>query len=438
MEKVDHIVCGEYVITVNAEHDVIRDGCVVVKGNKIIETGAFEDISGRYAADNLLSGEGKAVLPGLVNTHTHAAMVLMRGMADDLPLREWLERHIWPVENRWLGPEFIGDAVGLACLEMLKAGITAYNDMYFFEDVATEATKRLGMRAVLGAGILDFPTKTTSGAEECLRKAERFISGWKADELITPAVAPHSTYTCGPGTLKRVRDIAFEHDVSVHIHLSETEWEVNEVKGKYGKTPGEFLESVGFLNEKVLAAHGVWLTEKEIEVLAKRNVGVSHCVESNLKLASGIAPVPAMLKAGIKVTFGTDGAASNNDLNIISEMSTAAKLHKAVSKDPTMLDAKTVLLMATRWGAEALGLNAGSLEPGKAADIIVIDLKKPHLTPIYNIYSHVVYSMRPSDVETVVVNGKVVVDGGKLLTADEDEILDRAKRWGEKIKKGDQ
>jgi 5-methylthioadenosine/S-adenosylhomocysteine deaminase len=358
----------------------------------------------------------------------------MRGMADDLPLREWLEGHIWPVENRWLGPEFIEDGVSLACLEMLKAGVTSFNDMYFFEDVAACAVKKIGMRAVLGAGVIDFPTRTTTGAEDCLRKAESFIGEWRGDSLITPAIAPHSAYACGPDTLRRTMDLAIRHDAPVHIHLSEAEWEAAEIKGKYGKAPAKYLEGIGFLNKNVLAAHCVWLTEEEIEAIADNGVAVSHCVESNLKLASGIAPVPAMLKAGIKVTFGTDGAASNNDLNILSEMSTAAKLHKAVSKDPTALDAGTVLAMATRWGAEALGLDAGSLEPGKEADIVAFNIDRPHLVPLYNVCSNAVYSLRPSDVETVMVSGRVVVDGGRLVSADEDEILFKAKAWGRRIR----
>jgi 5-methylthioadenosine/S-adenosylhomocysteine deaminase len=365
-------------------------------------------------------------------------MALMRGMADDLPLKEWLNRHVWPTESRWLAADFIKDGVELACLEMLKAGITTYNDMYFFEGAAAEAAKGLGMRAVLGAGILDLPTKVTTGAEDCLRKAEEFITRWKGDALITPCVAPHALYTCGPETLKKSKEIAKRHGVGVHIHLSETEWELYETKKKHGLTPVKYLEGLGFLNERVLAAHCVWVSDEEIDILSERKVGVSHCVESNLKLASGIAPVAKMLRAGIRVSLGTDGAASNNDLNILSEMSTAAKLHKAVSRNPTVLDARTVLGMATLRGAEVLGLGAlcGSLEQGKAADVVALNIDKPHLVPVYNIYSHMVYSVRASDVETVMVNGRVVVDGGRLLTADEGEIMARARQWGRKIKEG--
>jgi 5-methylthioadenosine/S-adenosylhomocysteine deaminase len=436
MEVVDYIVHGDYLIPVDEKHNVIEGGAVAVKHNRIVEVGPYLELSKKYKADVLIGGDKKVVLPGLINTHTHAAMVLMRGMADDLPLMQWLEGHIWPVESEWLSPEFIEDAVRLACLEMLKAGVTTFSDMYFFEDTAAASAKGLGMRAVLGAGILDLPTKTTSGAEDCLRNADEFIPKWKGDDLVVPAVAPHSVYACSPDTLDRTLDIAHKHDILVHIHLSETEWEVAEVRKKYRETPGKFLEDHGFLSERVLAAHGVWLTEEEIEIFAHRHVGVSHCPESNLKLASGIAPVPQMLKAGIKVSLGTDGAASNNDLNILSEMSTAAKIHKAVSGDPTAVDAKTVMSMATSWGAENLYIkDLGVLQQGNKADIVVMDIDKPHLTPVYNIYSHMAYAMRASDVHTVMVDGKVVVKDGKLLTADEEEIKRKANEWGEKIKR---
>jgi 5-methylthioadenosine/S-adenosylhomocysteine deaminase len=437
VQTVEHILRGEYVITMGPL-DVIDDGALAVKDGRIISVGPYEEISRAYNAEHVTEGSGRAILPGLINTHTHAAMALMRGMADDLPLKEWLNRHVWPTESRWLAADFVKDGVELACVEMLKAGITTYNDMYFFEDTAAEAAKGLGIRAVLGAGIVDFPTKVSTGADDCLRKAEEFIARWKGDALITPCIAPHALYTCGPETLKKSKEIAKRHGVGIHIHLSETEWEVYETKNRHGLTPGKYLEGLRFLGDNVLAAHCVWVTDEEIEILSERKVGVSHCVESNLKLASGIAPVAKMLRAGIRVSLGTDGAASNNDLNVLSEMSTAAKLHKAFSRNPTVLDAKTVLQMATLRGAEVLGLGGlcGSLEAGKAADIVTINMDKPHLTPVYNVCSHMVYSVRASDVESVMVNGKVVVEGGRLLTADEGQIMARARQWGSKIKAG--
>jgi 5-methylthioadenosine/S-adenosylhomocysteine deaminase len=435
MQSVDYIIHADYVLPIDESLAVIKDGAIAVKGTKILKVGTSQEIFQKYTARNIINGKRKVVFPGLINTHTHAAMVYFRGIADDLPLKEWLENHIWPAENKWLSPEFISDAVELACLEMLKGGVTTYNDMYFYEDAAGETTKRIGMRAVLGVGLLDFPTKSASTTEEYFANAESFIKGWKGDNLITPCIAPHALYSCGPDTLRRARRVADTYDIPIHIHLSETKWEVEEIRDRFGMSPVEYLESLGFLDERVLAAHCVWLTDHEIEILAKKKVGVSHCIESNLKLASGIAPVVRMLMSGVKVTFGTDGAASNNDLNIMSEMSTAAKLHKAVSEDPTALDAKTALLMATRWGAEVLGLGAitGSIEKGKAADLVMANLNKPHLTPMYNAYSHIVYSMRPSDVEMVMVDGKIVVNDGKLMTADESEILSKAKKWCEKI-----
>jgi 5-methylthioadenosine/S-adenosylhomocysteine deaminase len=435
--RVDSIVRGEYVLPIDDAFTVIPDGAVAVSEGKIADVGTFERIVSAYEPGSIIGGKGRVVIPGLVNTHTHAAMVYFRGLADDLPLKEWLENHIWPAESRWLTPEFVSDAVELACLEMLKAGVTTYNDMYFFGDAAGASTKRIGMRAVLGAGILDFPSAAGNTPDEYLEKAERFVVQWKDDELVTPCLAPHSAYTCCPETLREAKALAEQFEVPLHIHLSETQWEVGEIMGRYKRKPVEHLEDIGFLDERVLAAHCIWVEDNEIELLARRNVGVSHCMESNLKLAAGFAPVVAMLAAGVKVTFGTDGAASNNDLNVLSEMSTTAKVHKALSNNPTVLDARTILLMATRWGAEVLRLGSkiGSIEKGKMADMTVINLDKPHLTPLYDVYSHIVYSAMASDVETVMVNGRIVVDDGRLVHGDECEIMNKARRWGEKIGK---
>jgi 5-methylthioadenosine/S-adenosylhomocysteine deaminase len=436
LQKVDYIICGDYVLPMDEKLAIIEKGAVAVKEKQILAVGKADEILKRYTSGNIMEGKGRVVMPGLINTHTHAAMVYFRGIADDLPLTEWLNKHIWPAENKWLSPEFISDAIELACLEMLKGGITTYNDMYFFEDAAGEAAKRIGMRAVLGSGILDFPSVSAKTTDEYLDNAERFVHNWKGDELVTPCIAPHALYTCGTETLKKSKAMAGKLDVPLHIHLAETRWEVEEIKLRYKMRPVEYLAELGFLDETVLAAHCIWLENNEIELLAKHKVGVSHCMESNLKLASGFAPVATMLAAGVKVTFGTDGAASNNDLNILSEMSTTAKVHKALSNNPTVLDAKTIVLMATRWGAEALGLGSkvGSLEKGKIADIISINLAKPHLTPIYNIYSHIVYAAMASDVDFVMVNGKIVINNGRLLTADETEILFKAQQWCEKIR----
>jgi 5-methylthioadenosine/S-adenosylhomocysteine deaminase len=435
MTRVDTIVRGDYLLPMDEDVTVIRDGAVAVKDGRILDTGSHEELSRRYEAVRVLGGRGKAVLPGFVNTHTHAPMVFMRGLADDLPLKEWLEENIWPTESRWLSGEFVTDAASLACLEMLKAGITSFCDMYFFEDEVGSVAKSMGMRALLGAGILDFPTKLTMCADDCLENAERLIEKWKGDEFISTSIAPHSAYGCGAETLGKVLDMAERHGVLMQIHLAETRWEVEEIRKNHGKTPVMHLDSVGMLGKGLVAFHCIWVSEEELSLLAEKNVGVSHCVKSNLKLASGIAPVARMLEKGVRVSLGTDGAASNNSIDIMSEMSTAAKLHKAISEDPTVLRAPTALKMATRWGAEVMGMgDVGSLAPGKAADLIVVNLDKPHLSPLYSICSHLVYSARPEDVEDVMVGGKVVVEGGRLVTADEEEILAKAQWWGRKIR----
>ncbi|TAN43874.1 MAG: amidohydrolase [Nitrospirae bacterium] len=419
----------------NSAMDVLKNGAVAVLNKKIVDLDAAEVILEKYSSPEIISGEGRVVMPGFINTHTHAAMVYFRGLADDLPLKEWLENHIWPAEGRCLSPEFVYDAVELACLEMLKSGTTTFSDMYFFADSTAKAAVKMGMRAVVCSGVVDFPTVTGSNADDYLNSAERFINDWSDDALIRPGIAAHSAYTCSPDTLKKICRLSDKCFVSRQIHLSETEWEVSEIISRYGKRPAVHLDNTGFFDGRSVAAHCVWVDAGEIDILAKKGVGVSHCIESNLKLASGIAPVPAMLKAGAAVSFGTDGAASNNDMDLISEMSTAAKVHKAVSKDPTVIDAATALRMATIGGAKALGMDGeiGSIEKGKYADLVAVNLKKPHLTPLYSIYSHMVYSLRASDVETVMVNGRIIIDKGRLILKDEDEILKKAGEWAQKV-----
>lgn len=435
MRDIDILVSGEYVLPVDEGFSVINDGAVAISGGRILEVGLENELRTKYRAEAELGGKLRAILPGLVNTHTHVPMVYFRGMADDIPLKSWLEEHIWPAEGAWLGDEFCHDASLLSALEMVKAGITTYNDMYFFGDAIARATRKIGMRGVVGAGILDFPSKSASTPEEYLSNAEALINNWKDDDLIVPCVAPHAPYTCSPENMTRSRELAEKYDVPLHVHLSETRWERDEIRSRYGKAPAELLDSIGFLSERVVAAHCVWLSDEEIEIMARSGATVSHCIESNLKLASGIAPVVKMMDAGVRVTLGTDGAASNNDLSMFSEMSTAARVHKAVAADPTVMDSRTVLMMATRMGAEALGLGnvAGSLEPGKAGDLIVVNLDRPHLTPLYDVCSHLVYAASAADVESVVIGGRLIVEEGRLKTAQEEEILGMARQWKKKI-----
>jgi 5-methylthioadenosine/S-adenosylhomocysteine deaminase len=435
MQKADYIICGDYVLTMDAKFETIRYGAVAVKGNAIAEVGKADALLRKYPETKVIKGQNRALLPGLINTHSHAAMVFFRGLADDLPLREWLEQYIWPAEARWLSPEFVRDATELACLEMLKAGVTTYNDMYLFGDSTAEAARSLGMRAVIGAGVIDLPTVVAATVDEYLANAERFIEKWKGDDLISTCLAPHAAHTCGTETLRRSKKLAERLDVRLHMHLSETSWEVDNIIARHSKRPVEYLDSIGFLDEKLTAAHCVHVDDDEIGILAKRGVSVSHCIESNLKLASGIAPVPNMIKAGVTVSLGTDGAASNNDMNILSEMTTAAKVHKAFADDPTVMDSRTALLMATRWGAKALGLagRIGSLEKGKMADLIRMRLDKPHAYPLNDIYSHLAYSALASDVDMVMVNGKLLLQDGRPLIADESAILGKARLWQERI-----
>lgn len=414
----------------------IRNGAVAVKGNVIEAVGTAEEVEKEYSGSRVIAEMDSVMIPGLINTHTHAPMVYFRGMADDMPLKEWLEGHIWPAEEKWLGHEFVRDAAELACLEMVAAGVTTYNDMYFYGSSSAGSVHKVGMRAVLGAGVVDFPTTVAETTDGYIEKAVSFINEFRNDPLVVPSIAPHAPYTCGPDTYKKVIKVAEKYDVPIHTHLSETEWEVGEVQRLYGKRPVEHLESIGCLNGRMVAAHCIWVNEREMELLSRSEVGVSHCVESNLKLASGIAPVAELIRKGVRVTFGTDGAASNNDLDILSEMSTAAKLHKAVSGDPTVLDAKTALFMATRHGAEVLGLGnrLGRIKTGYLADIVVLDLTAPHLAPLYNVYSHIAYSAKSSDVKHVMINGRMVLQDRRALCCSQDEIIGRARRWAKKIR----
>jgi len=431
------IVRAQHVITMNKKDEIIENGAVVVEDGKIADIGEFSEILKKYKNSIPIYGNSNsALIPGFINTHTHAAMVLFRGIADDLPLKQWLTEHIWPREAKFLSEEFVYDGTLLACLEMLKSGTTTFNDMYFFTESIAKAAKNAGIRAVVGQGVLDFPTASGKGADDYLKKASEFIEKYINDELIVPAVAPHAIYTCSRETLLKSKELALKNNVPIHIHLSETFQEVEESINKHGVRPVKYLDSIGFLEGKISAAHCVWLDEEEIEIMAKHNIGVSHCIESNLKLSSGIAPVAKMVRKGVKVSMGTDGAASNNNLDLLEEISIAAKVQKGITADPTVLDVKTCMKMLTIWAAESLGIEkeTGSIEVGKRADIILMNLRKPHLQPIYDIYSTIIYSAKASDIEDVFVNGVPVILNGRHQFIDEDEIIDKALWWAERIK----
>ena len=436
MTNCDYIIKGDYIVTMT-EAGVLEDAAIAVSGDCIVDMGTAEEIGSNYSADRTIGGKGRAVMPGLVNTHTHSPMVLMRGLADDMPLKQWLEQHIWPAENKWLSEDFVRDAARLACLEMIRSGTTAFCDMYFFEGVVAEVASEMGLRSVLTAGVIDFPTHTTTGPDDCLKKARANIDRFSGNDLVKAGIGLHSPYTCSPETIGKAIALAKEHDVLLSIHLAETQWEVDEILKLHKTTPAMHLDGLGFFDDtRTLSSHCVWLTPDEIALMADKGSSVSHCAESNLKLASGIAPVPEMLSAGLNVSIGTDGAASNNDLDMMGEMSTVAKLHKATSGDPTALDAPTALRMATTDGARAIGLaGVGVLKKGMKADIAVIDMLKPHLSPVYNVLSHIVYAAKSSDMESLMVNGRLLLDEGRIDCADEADIINRASEWGRKIKK---
>jgi 5-methylthioadenosine/S-adenosylhomocysteine deaminase len=365
-------------------------------------------------------------MPGLVNSHTHAAMTCYRGMADDLPLMEWLNHFIFPAEAKSSGDQVYWSTL-LACAEMIRSGTTTFCDMYLFEDRVAHAAKQAGMRALVGEVLYDFPSPHYGPIEKGLEFTESLIQFWQKDPLIRVAIEPHAAYTCSPDLLKSCRQMADRYGVPLIIHLSETQSEIEEVSIKYGKRPVDHLENLGLLSSSLIACHCVWLTEEEMDLLARREVRVVHNLESNLKLASGVAPVPELLSRGVVVGLGTDGCASNNNLDLFQEMDFVAKVHKAKRLDPTVMPAQTVLEMATLGGARVLGMEKeiGSLEVGKKADVIVLDMNRPHLQPVYNIVSQLVYSATGADVREVIIDGKIIMENRKLLTLDEEKILER-------------
>jgi 5-methylthioadenosine/S-adenosylhomocysteine deaminase len=433
--KYDYLIKDCAILTLDKNLRVFERGFIAIKRSKIELIGEESSLPAEISAKEIIEAENMLAMPGLINAHTHAAMVYFRGLADDIPLKEWLEKHIWPAEAKHVNPTFIKEAVKLAALEMIKSGTTAFCDMYFAEDVAAESLREIGIRAFLGEGILDFPTPITKSPEESMKRIEKFARDYKGDELITPVVAPHAPYTCSEETLKKAANLAEKLSLPLHIHLAEEEWELKKFKKEREMSPVAYLESIGFLRSNLSAAHVNWVDEKDIEILSKTKTAVVHNPESNMKLATGISLVPEMLQEGVKVALGTDGAASNNNLDMFGEMATAARLHKIAKRDPQTITALDVIKMATLGGAKALGAEKeiGSLEEGRKADIILIDLQKPHLTPIYNYYSHLAYSAISSDVDTVIINGQIVMRNRKILTVDEEEILEKARRFAEKI-----
>lgn len=434
-DEADLLLTGEILLPMNGRGP-IEKGSVAIKGGSILAVGSRADLLKGFNPLKELNLAGHLIMPGLINTHTHAAMSLFRGLADDLPLMEWLNNYIFPAEKH-IDAELVNLGTKLACLEMIRSGTTTFKDMYLFEEAVAQAASDMGIRAVAGEVLYDFPSPNYgpigAGFEYTLRMIER----WKTHPLINAAVEPHSPYLCSPDLLKRANEIALNTDSMLILHVSETKDEVKTIKERFGTTPIRHLERLGVLGPHVLAVHCVWLDDEEIRILAKHQVKVAHCPESNMKLAAGIAPIPHMLDAGVCVGLGTDGCASNNNLDLFQEMDSAAKLHKVHTFDPTVMNARTVLEMATVKGACALGLGdkTGSLEPGKKADIIAIDIDQPHLLPLYNIPSQLVYAALGADVDTVIINGKVLLYNRQFTQCDPQGIIDEANKWAKKIKK---
>jgi 5-methylthioadenosine/S-adenosylhomocysteine deaminase len=432
--EADLLLINGIVLTLDRSDQRFDPGGVAIRNEEIVAVGPAETIRAVFQASKTLDVTGCVVLPGLINGHTHAAMTIFRGLADDLPLMEWLHQHIFPAERK-LTEEWVYWGTLLACAEMILSGTTTFCDMYLFEHKVAEAARAAGIRALVGEVLYDFPSPNYGPVEKGLEFTESLIHQWEGDPLVKIAVEPHTLYTCSPPLLKRCHELAERCNVPLITHLSENEAEVEEILKRYGRRPVAHLESLGMLNPRLIADHCVALDDSDMELLAGRGVEVVHNPESNMKLASGIAPVPRLLELGVNVALGTDGCASNNDLDLFGEMDTCAKLHKVGTLDPTVLAAGTVLRMATQNGAKALGLEGktGELSLGKWADIIVVDFRRPHLTPLYKPVSHLVYAARGSDVRHTIIHGRLVMEDRRLLTLDVDEVMDRVRSFARSV-----
>ena len=434
-EPVDLLVLGGTIVTMDQTRRVIEDGGIAISNGRIMAIGSRAEIERGYTSRQRVSAAGKVITPGLINGHTHVPMVLFRGLADDLDLQEWLTKYIFPAEAKNVTEEFVrvGSRLGLA--EMIRGGTTTFCDMYYFEDAIADETAKAGVRGILGETIIDFPVADNKTNAEGMAYVEKFVARWKGHQLIIPAIAPHAPYTVSEQHLKAARAFADRTGAPIVIHISETKREVDDSVKDKGASPIAYLDRIGFLNERVIAAHVVWPQGTDIAILKRRGVGVVHNPQSNMKLAAGVAPVPKMMSENLLLGLGTDGAASNNDLNMWEEMDTVAKLHKVFSGDPKVISAQQAFELATIRGAQALHLEKeiGSLEKGKRADLLVINRDTLNQIPLYNVYSDLVYATKASDVETVIINGRVVMRNRRLLTLNETTVKNDARAFRDKI-----
>ena len=436
-QSVDLIVAGDYVVMMDEGQQVVKDGAVAVDDGRIVAVGPRAEFGSKYRSREKLDGAGKVVMPGLVNGHTHAAMTLLRGIADDIELIEWLQKYIFPTEVRFVDAEFVRVGTELACWEMIRGGTTTFVDMYYFPDAVAEAVESCGIRVLVAASVIDQKSPDAANGADSLAKAIDFARRWKGkDDRIIPIIGAHSVYTIKPELLRQIRAAASELGVPISIHVSESRFEIDTTRRNYDTTPVHLLEDIGFLDSGTIAAHVVWPEEDEIPLLAQRRVGVIHNPSSNMKISSGISPVAKMLAAGVRMGLGTDGPATNNDLDMWEEMRLAAFLQKVSTMDPKVVPARTALDMATRGGAEAIGLGEeiGSLTVGRRADLIQVSLDDVHFVPMYDVVSHLVYVADEQDVTSVVVGGRVLMRDGRVLTVDERRVRSEANALAARIK----
>jgi 5-methylthioadenosine/S-adenosylhomocysteine deaminase len=436
VRQVSLVITNGIVVTVDGGNRVITPGAVAIDGTDIVAVDSADSIRRQFRGRETIDASGQVVMPGLVNTHTHAPMVLFRGLADDLALQDWLTRYIFPAEAKVVSPEFVRAGTRLAALEMIESGTTTFADMYYFEEEIAKETKAAGLRGILGETVIQFPVADAKTPADALARAETFIRTFTNDPLITPAVAPHAIYTNDSATLKAARALSVKYSVPTLIHVAETQSEAMTARERGSPTVVSYLESLGFLGPGVVAAHAVWVNDSDMALLKSRGVGVSHNPESNMKLASGIAPVKAYLAANVEIGLGTDGAASNNDLDMFGAMRAASFLAKVATSDPTAVSAKTAVRMATIGGARVLGMEKqiGSLERGKRADVIIVSMSAARQAPMYDAISHLVYVTRGDDVQTTIVNGTVLMRNRKVLTLDRAAVLRDTQVWAAKVR----
>jgi 5-methylthioadenosine/S-adenosylhomocysteine deaminase len=435
-QKVDLLVNGGTVLTMDGNRLILEDGSIAVKGDTIAAVGFRSDLEKKYAPDQTLDARGKLVLPGFINGHTHVPMTLLRGLHDDVTLDDWLRKYIFPAEAKNVTEDFVRWGTKLAAAEQIRSGVTTFVDMYYFEDAVAEETKAAGMRAILGETFIDFPAPDNKSEAQMLAYTEKFLARWKGDPLIHAAPAPHSIYTCSQKTLQDAAALARKYNAPILIHVAEMKKELDDSRTQNGTTPVQYLNKIGILGPDVIAAHCIFVDDADRKILAEKQTGCIHNPSSNMMLASGVSPVPEMRAAGVAVGLGTDGpAGSNNDLDLMEEMDLAAKLQKITKMDPLALNAKAVVDMGTIEGAKAIHMEKeiGSLEAGKKADIILIGLDEPNAVPIYDYYAQLAYAIKGSDVQTVVIGGKVVMRDHLLLTVKEDEVFAKARQYKKQI-----